>query len=67
MLDGSQACGDTQKESDVDILVMLEGPVESGREIRQMRDVRTCLGLQHERALSPLPVSETEYQERSSP
>jgi predicted nucleotidyltransferase len=66
MLYGSQARGDTHEESDVDLLVVLEGPVKSGREIRRMSDIRTQLGLQHERALSLLPVSETEYQERSS-
>ena len=66
VLYGSQARGDTHEESDVDLLVVLKGPVESGREIRRMRDIRTRLGLQHERALSLLPVSETEYQDRSS-
>jgi predicted nucleotidyltransferase len=66
MLYGSQARGDTHEESDVDLLVVLKGPVESGHEIRRMGDIRTRLGLQHERALSLLPISETEYQERSS-
>jgi predicted nucleotidyltransferase len=66
ILYGSEARGDTHKESDVDLLVVLKGPVESGREIRRMGDIRTRLGLQHERALSLLPVSETEYQEQAS-
>ena len=66
VLYGSQARGDTHPESDVDVLVVLEGPVEPGREIRRMRDTRTRLGLQYERALSLLPVSETAYRNESS-
>ena len=66
ILYGSEARGDTHKESDVDLLVVLKGPVESGREIRRMGDIRTRLGLQHERALSLLPVSKMEYQEQAS-
>jgi len=66
VLYGSQARGDTHEESDVDVLVVLEGPVEPGPEIRRMRDIRTRLGLQYEKALSLLPVSETEYRNQSS-
>jgi predicted nucleotidyltransferase len=66
VLYGSQARGDTHPESDVDVLVVLEDSVESGREIRRMRDIRTRLGLQYERPLSLLPVSETEYRNQSS-
>jgi len=66
VLYGSQVRGDTHAESDVDVLVVLEGPVEPGREIRRMRDVRTRFGLRYEQALSLLPVSEAEYQNESS-
>jgi predicted nucleotidyltransferase len=66
VLYGSHARGDVHAESDVDILVVLEGPVEPGREIRRMRDVRTRFGLRYEQALSLLPVSETEYENQSS-
>ena len=66
LLYGSQARGDTHAESDVDVLVVLDGPVQPGREIRRMGDVRTRLGMQHEQALSLLPVSEKEYREHAS-
>jgi predicted nucleotidyltransferase len=66
VLYGSQARGDTHAESDVDVLVVLDGPVQPGREIRRVRRVRTSLGLKHERALSLLPVSASEYQDRPS-
>lgn len=66
ILYGSHARGETHAESDVDVLVVLEGPVELGREIRRMGDVRTRLGLRYEKALSLLPVSNAEYQNQSS-
>lgn len=66
VLYGSHVRGDTHPESDVDVLAVLKGPVEPGREIRRMRDVRTRIGLRYEQALSVLPVSDTEFQNRSS-
>lgn len=66
VLYGSQARGDTHDESDVDVLVVLRGPVQPGREIRRMGTMRTRIGLQYEQALSLLPVSKSDYQARSS-
>lgn len=66
VLYGSQARGDTHAESDVDVLVVLDGEVQPGREIRRMGDVRTRLGLQYEHALSLLPVADEKYQRESS-
>ena len=66
VLYGSQARGDTHDESDVDVIVVLDGPVQPGREIRRMSRVRTQLGLEYERALSLLPVSEADYRDRVS-
>lgn len=66
VLYGSYARGDTHDESDVDVLVVLHGPVQPGREIRRMRAARTRIGLRHERALSLLPVSASDYRNRSS-
>lgn len=66
VLYGSHARGEAHDASGVDVLVVLDGPVQPGREIRRMRKVRTRLGLQYERALSLLPVAEADYQRRSS-
>jgi predicted nucleotidyltransferase len=66
VLYGSQARGDTHAESDVDVLVVLDGDVQPGREIRRMSDVRTRLGLQYGKALSLLPVSNDAYEQESS-
>jgi uncharacterized protein len=57
ILYGSYARGDTHAESDVDVLVVLNGPVDSGREIRRMSDIRINVGLGFDVALSLLPAS----------
>ena len=61
VLYGSQARGDTHAESDVDVLVVLHGPVNPGREIRRMSDVCFQLGMEHETLISAHPVSSSEY------
>jgi predicted nucleotidyltransferase len=66
ILYGSQMRGEVHGESDVDVLVVLEGPIEPGEEIRRMGAVRTRVGLRHEQAVSLLPVSATDYEKRSS-
>ena len=66
VLYGSQVRGEAHPESDVDVLVVLDGPVEPGEEIRRMGTVRTRIGLRYEKALSLLPVSETDYENRAS-
>jgi hypothetical protein len=48
------------------VLVVLDGDVQPGREIRRMGDVRTRLGLQYGKALSLLPVSDDAYEQESS-
>jgi len=66
VLYGSQVRGEVHPESDVDVLVVLDGPIEPGEEIRRMGAVRTRVGLRHEEAMSLLPVSETDYENRAS-
>lgn len=66
VLYGSQARGDTHAESDVDLLVVLDGPVDPGREIRRMSDVCFELSIEHEVYLSALPVSSKAYTSMSS-
>lgn len=66
VLYGSQARGDTHSESDVDVLVVLDGEVQPGREIRRMSTVVFELGLENEVYVSTLPVSKAEYDAASS-
>jgi predicted nucleotidyltransferase len=67
VLYGSQVRGEAHPESDVAVLVILDGPVELGEEICRMGPVRTRVGLRHEqRAVFLLPVSKTDYESRTS-
>jgi uncharacterized protein len=61
VLYGSYARGDAHDESDVDLLVVLEGPVDPGREVRRMSELGFRLGLKHGVLLSTLPISIDEY------
>lgn len=62
ILYGSYARGDVHEESDVDLLVVLDGPVDSSREIRRMGDVCFTIGLDHERLISSHPVSKEAFE-----
>lgn len=66
VLYGSHARGDTHDESDVDVLVVLKGPVQPGREIRRMGALSFEIGLEHEVYLSTFPVSDREYRSKPS-
>jgi len=66
VLYGSQARGDTHAESDVDVLVVLDGDVQPGREIRRMGSIAFQVGLENEVYVSTLPVSKAEYDDASS-
>jgi len=66
VLYGSQVRGAVHKESDVDVPMVLGGPIEPGEEIRRVGPVRTRVGLRHEQAVSLLPVSGTDYENRAS-
>lgn len=66
VLYGSQARGETHEESDVDVLVVLEGPVEPGTEVRRMGEIRTRVGLRYGYSTSLLPVADTDYENQPS-
>ncbi len=67
ILFGSEARGEADEESDVDFLVLLDGPVDIGREIRAI--LKTLYPLQLERnfyrPLEVIPVDVEEYEEQS--
>lgn len=66
ILYGSYARGEAHEESDVDLLVVLTGPVDAAKEIRRMGDVRTNLGLKYTVAISLLPHSRSEFDQEDS-
>jgi uncharacterized protein len=67
VLYGSQARGEADEGSDVDLLLLLEGPVEAGREIRRSSGVVAPLALEAGLVLSLIPVSIEEYRASSEP
>jgi len=62
LLYGSFARGEQREGSDVDLLVLLDGPVDTGREILRIEPIAWPLSLDHGIVLSVLPVSHEEYQ-----
>ncbi|MBM4086196.1 MAG: nucleotidyltransferase domain-containing protein, partial [Planctomycetes bacterium] len=57
VLYGSWARGDATDDSDIDLLVVLEGEVAPGREVDRMIDVITEIGLEYGVLVSVYPVS----------
>jgi len=64
---GSTARGDGGAHSDIDILVVLDGHVQPGREIDRMIDVITDINLETGELLSILPVSGEDYAQQQIP
>ena len=64
---GSYARGDFQPDSDVDVLIVLEGSVLPGREIDRIGDRVADICLAHNVLIATFPVSEEWLRERKSP
>jgi len=62
LLYGSYARGSQGEGSDVDLLVLLDGPVDTGREILRLESIAWPLSLDHGVVLSVMPVSYESYQ-----
>jgi len=61
VLYGSRARGDAEKESDVDVLVVLKGEVNPSREVLRTSGILSDLSLRHDAVISCVFVSEAEY------
>ena len=67
VLYGSQARGDAEPGSDIDVLVVLEGPVSPGEEIARTSDIIASLSLKHGVVLSRAFVSSDRFEREQSP
>jgi len=67
VLFGSQARRDASKDSDIDILVVLQGAVRPGKEIARVGGITAALSLQYDVVVSCTFVSEERYAAEQSP
>jgi predicted nucleotidyltransferase len=67
VLFGSRARGDAEPGSDIDVMVVLKGPISHGQETRRTSDVRLSLSLQHDIHISFTYVSEDGFAAEQSP
>lgn len=67
ILYGSWARGDATEESDIDLLIVLQGKVIPGKEIDRMIDIITEVNLKYGVLLSVYPISEENYLKVNSP
>jgi uncharacterized protein len=65
LLYGSYARGEADEGSDVDLLLLLAGPVDPVREVLRLGPVKWPLALAHDIVLSVLPVSEEDFRSSS--
>jgi predicted nucleotidyltransferase len=61
VLYGSEARGEATPDSDIDVLVLLTGPVALGRDLRTIIDALYPLQLEMDRVLEAFPVDEEDY------
>lgn len=59
---GSEARGDAGPDSDIDLLVLLEGPIDYIRDLERNLDALYPLTLECGRPISPTPVDAVEYE-----
>ena len=67
MLYGSQARGDAAPGSDIDVLVVLEGPVRPGEEIRRIGDITAGMSLENNVVISCTFISAERFEREESP
>lgn len=67
VLYGSQARGDARSDSDIDVLVVLKGPVNPGEEIKRTSLIRAELSLKNDEVLSCLFMDEHRFTHYNGP
>lgn len=67
LLYGSWARGDADEDSDIDVVIVLEGEVIPGKEIDRMIAIITEINLKYVTLIAVYPVSEKMYSTVKSP
>jgi len=67
MLFGSHARGDAEPGSDVDVLVVLEGPVRPGAEIARTGEITAEISLENNIVISCTFISADRFEHEESP
>jgi uncharacterized protein len=67
LLFGSQARGDATSGSDIDVLIVLQGPVNPGDEITRTSTLTASLSLQYDVVISRVFVSDAQFTDEQSP
>jgi predicted nucleotidyltransferase len=67
LLFGSQARGDAEPGSDIDVLVVLKDPVRAGEEIERTIDCVADLSLQYNEVISCAFIGEDRFKHRHGP
>ena len=67
ILFGSQARGDAEAGSDIDVLVVLKGSVSPGQEIRRTSEMKAALSLHYDVVISCTFISADRYATEQSP
>ena len=60
---GSYARGEAQEDSDIDIAIVLEGPVDAWEEDRRISELTSDLSLRHNCLLMPFFLTEEEHRQ----
>ena len=66
ILFGSHARRDATEDSDIDILIVLKDLISPGDEIFRISALKTDLNLKYDELISVTPISEIDYQTRST-
>jgi uncharacterized protein len=67
LLYGSQARGDASPSSDIDLMIVLEGPVNAGEETARVGEITSNLSLKHNVTISCVFISSDRYLKEQSP
>ncbi len=67
LLFGSQARGDAVNGSDIDVMVILKGEIDQGKEIWESSEYSAAISLEHDVLISTVFVSDNLYHRAQTP